>query len=258
VTDADDRLDELIRRANPVAEERVALPADEPAAQFVYEQITGTPYGGRRPRRPRLPWVIAALVALTGLGGGVAYATLTPGHVTRRVFVLCYGEDGLHTPAVGVLSADNGPIAACAGAWETGQVGHGPVPLLAACVAPSGTAAVFPSAPGTDICAQLGLARLGSGSAPGTSAPTSTTLASGNFIEARDAIIASLREACLDSSAATATVRQILDSAGVHWTVAVPTPFAPDRPCASPAFDEDNDRVLLIGIPASDFPSTTG
>ena len=136
----------------------------------------------------------------------------------------------------------------CSAAWAAGHVGRGPTPLLAACVAPTGVAAVFPSAPGANVCEQLGLSILpiagGAATIPG---PATTEPAV--FLQVRDAIVQSLLNACLDQATAAATVEKILSRSGLAWTVTVPTPFPSNRPCASPAFDESRRQVILVGIP---------
>jgi len=254
VSDPTDRLDDLLSRANPVDEARLPPPVDHPGAQLLYEQITGTPYaGGPRRSRRRFGTLIAAIAALAVAGGGVAFAGLTPGHVTNHLSVECYAEDSLSGPAVSATASAAGPIVSCASAWAAGHVGRGPVPLLVACVAPTGIAAVFPSAPGAEVCAQLHLTPLAAPNAPvsaSTSSPAATTSLA-LFDQVRAGIVASLLNSCLDAPAASATVRAILTNAGLPWTVAVPTPFPPDRPCASPAFDETRRQVLLVGIPLS-------
>jgi hypothetical protein len=251
MTDPAPDLDELLRRANPVDETRLPLPVDDLRAQLLYEKITGTPYaGGKRSSRRRFGTFMAAIAALVVLGSGAAYAGLRAGHVSTHLTVECYGQDRLDSPGVVVSATVGGPIAACAGAWEAGSVGRGPVPLLAACVAPGGVAAVFPTAPGADVCAQLGLTPVAVGGAATKSlAATSTTSPDDLFVEVRTGIVQSMSNSCLDSPTAKAIVQAILKEAGLAWTVTGPAAFPPDRPCASPAFDEQHQQVILVGIP---------
>jgi hypothetical protein len=249
VTDPSEHLDDLLRRANPVDETRLPLPVDHPPAQMLYEKITGTPYAGAgKPPRRRLGTFMAAIAALVAVGGGAAYAGLRPSRVTTHLSVLCYGQDRLDAPVADVTASAGGPIAACSAAWAAGHVGHGPTPLLAACVAPTGIAAVFPSAPGANVCEQLGLSTLPVAGGAATTLRPPTTEAT-VFFQVRDAIVQSLLNECLDQAAATATIEKILSRSGLAWTVTVPTPFPSNRPCASPAFDETRRQVILVGIP---------
>jgi len=253
--DRDDPLDELLRRANPVEETRLALPAEHAGAQLLYEKITGTPYGGQGVRRRRLGGLMAAIAALAALGGGAAYASLGPHHATERLVVLCYSQARLGTRAAAVSAGVDGPVASCAGAWAAGEVGSGPVPLLVACVATTGVAAVFPSAPGADVCRQLGLAALpASGPTPNETPPTAGPPTTDPLVAMRQAVTQSLGSGCFGSTAAKSTVEQILANIGLHWTVVVPEPFPASRPCASPAFDEIRQQVVLVGIPPTGLP----
>ena len=251
MTDPSDRLDELLRRANPVDEARLPPPVDHPGAQLLYEKITGTPYAGpAKPSRRRLGTLMAAVAALALIGGGVAVAGLTPGHVTNHLSVECYAQDTLSGPATSATASAPGR-SSCANAWAAGHVGRGPLPLLVACIAPTGIAAVFPTSPGANVCAQLHLNPLpaAAGSTSASTAPPTTSNSVALFLQVRAGIVASLANACLDAPTATLTVRAIVTNAGLPWTVTVPTPFPTDRPCASPSFDETHRRVLLIGIP---------
>jgi hypothetical protein len=253
VTDQTPDLDDLLHRANPVEETRLPLPVDHPPAQVLYEKITGTPYAGpAKPSRRRLGTLMAAIAALAVVDGGAAYAGLRPSKVSAHLSVVCYSQDRLDARAASVTATAGGPIAACAAAWAAGNIGQGPVPLLAACVAPTGIASVFPTAPGANVCAQLGLAPLPAtavGVATTTSSAASTTDTVDVLLQARDAIVNSLLGQCLDAPSAKAIVADILRRSGLPWTIVVPNPFPPDHPCASPAFDETGRRVLLIGIP---------
>jgi hypothetical protein len=250
VNDPTDHLDDLLRRANPVDEARLPLPVDDPQAQLLYEKITGTPYAGRPKRSARrFGTFMAAIAALAAIGGSVAYASLRPGHVTAHLSVECYGQDSLDSPAVSVSAGPGGPIVACADAWAAGHVGRGPVPLLAACVAPTGIAAVFPTAPGANVCAQLNLTPLATASASTAPRALTTTATVDLFLQVRAAVVAGLSVACLDGATAMVTVKKIVADAGLEWSVTEPTPFPADRPCASPAFDEARREIILVGIP---------
>jgi hypothetical protein len=259
--DAD--LDQLLEASNPVREEEFPLPADSPSAQFLYEKITGIPYAGTTSRRLRRPWFgpgLAAFLAILGLGvgGAYAYATITQ-HVTEKLAVTCYAGANLQTEAVQVIADSAGPVSTCAKAWAAGHVGVGPPPLLVACVTPQGVAAVFASAPGADVCGQLGLPPLPAGAnnlhSPASTVPTSTTVAVGTLLPSlRDTIITEMQTRCLTAADANATVTGLLAKAGVHWAVVVPAPFPAGHPCASPGFDEAKSRGILTGIPPPAHP----
>jgi hypothetical protein len=112
----------------------------------------------------------------------------------------------------------------------------------------TGPIGVFPAArPDDDLCRRLGLSSFAaptSGVAPPTPADP--------LVAMRDTVVAALRRSCVNGADAQALVRQALDRAGLRdWTVSVTTPFTPDRPCASPGFDEPGRRVLIVPIPTS-------
>jgi hypothetical protein len=261
VSDTDHELDNLLRAANPVDEGRLPMPSESPAAQLLYEKITGTPYSGTA-RRARKRWLgpgLAALIAVAAGGGIAAYAISS--HVSTHLTVTCYAAPSLDSHALAVRVEAAGAVATCSRAWAAGRVGTGPTPLLVACGTPQGAAAVLPSAPGGDICGQLGLPALAAGAASLTSttpatAPPSTTAAAAGTIPAAisDAIIVDLRSACVSSADAELAITKLLAKAGVAWTVVTPTPFPAGRPCASPAFDEADKQVVLTGVPPLSAP----
>lgn len=255
MSDHEPDLDQLLEATNPVDENRLPLAAESPTAQLLYEKITGTPYGGKPSRASRRRWLgpgLAALIAAGGIGGATAYAVAN-NHVTQRLAVACYAGPSEQSEQVAVNAESDGPVATCTHAWEQGHVGSGPVPLLVACVTPQGVAAVFPSAPGADLCSQLGLPSLPAGAtslnATTTSAPNTTLPAHTLSPTLENAIISQLRATCLTASQAQASLTAILTKAHTGWTVIIPTPFPPGRPCASPGFDEPTRQVILTGIP---------
>ena len=259
MTAPDRNLDDLLRAANPIAEDQLPLPSESPTAQLLYEKITGTPYAGSpvvaasRVRRRR--WLgpgVAALLALAGGGAAGAYAVATRLHT--HLAVSCYAGPSLQSTVLAVAAGPEGPVTACARAWDKGSVGPGPTPLLVACLTPQGVAAVFPSAPGADICGQLRLPPLPAGAASldttTTAASAPTTATPGTLPpDLRDAVVANLRATCLPAAEAELTITKLLAKAGVAWTVVTPTPFPNGHPCASPGFDEGNHRVVLSGVP---------
>lgn len=261
MTDSDRELDDLLRAANPVDEGGLLMPSESPSAQLLYEKITGTPYSGR-PRPARRNWMGRGLAALIAVAGGSAVAAYAiSSHVTTHLAVTCYAAPALQSHRLVVQAEAAGPVATCSRAWADGRLGTGPVPLLVACATPQGVAAVLPSAPGADVCGQLGLAALPAGAAslssttPPTAALTLPTNAAGTLpLAVRDAIIDNLGSTCASSAQAELAITKLLAKANVNWTVFTPTPFPAGRPCASPGFEEDAKRVVLTGIPPISAP----
>jgi hypothetical protein len=262
MTDTDAQLDRLLAEINPVDTALLPLPVESLEAQALYARITGNPYAGRAPKRHRRAWIvpgIAAIVAFLGLGAGGAYAGFFSSHNVTRLAVLCYSGDNLRSTAVPVTQGSDGPLSACRDAWEIGHVGEGKTPdLLAACVNPEGVTAVFPSAVGANVCAQLGLPVSTAGvlssrsTAGSTSAPQSGALPPG----LQQAIISQLQSQCMGVKQAETSLSQLLTNAGVHWRVVVGGEFSSARPCASPGFDEPDRHLVITGIPRQ--PGQTG
>lgn len=255
MTDPERDIDSLLQAANPVSEEQLPMPSDSPAAQLLYEQITGTPYAGSSRRSSRRRWLgpgLATLVAVTGIGTVAAYSLAN--HLTSHLTVACYAKPDLEGHALAVNADSDGPVAACSRAWADGRFGTGTVPQLVACLAPEGVASVFPSAPGADVCGQLGLPALPAGAAtldttPTTAAPPTTANPESLTVALRDAVVADLQASCLTDSQAELTIDKLFAKAEIKWTVITPTPFPPGRPCASPGFDEAKHQVVITGIP---------
>jgi hypothetical protein len=145
-------IDTLLREADPAA----LVPAPEAhgaTADAILARVL------TRPSR-RLP-VVAALVALVVLAGGVAFALIINDQVDSGRDVMCYSA-----PSVGSLSLvqsadDVIDASVCEGLWVAGvlespSVRLGEVPSLEACVLPSRTLAVFPAADPA-ICDELAL-----------------------------------------------------------------------------------------------------
>jgi hypothetical protein len=261
MSDTDRELDNLLRTANPVDENRLPMPSESPGAQLLYEKITGTPYGGSG-RRVGRRWRGAGLAALlTVAGGGAVAAYAISSHVTTHLAVTCYAAPSLESHALVVQEEAAGPVASCGRVWADGRLGPGPAPLLVACATPQGVAAVLPSAPGADVCGQLGLPALPAGASslstttPPATSTTPATDAAGTLPSAvRDAIINDLRSTCVTSADAALAISKLLAKANSRWTVVTPTPFPTGRPCASPGFDEAGQRVVLTGIPPITAP----
>jgi hypothetical protein len=256
MTEPEPILDLLVTDINPVDQADLELPVESQRAQDLYARITGTPYAGKPPRKNRRPWMtagIAALLLLLGIGAERAYAGFSSNHVAEHLAVLCYSQPYLNSKAAAVNATLDGPIASCAEAWAAGQVGTGKTPLLAACVTHQGVTAVFPSAPGADVCAQNGLEALPAGATSLAAATTTVPAAVANppgslTPQLRDAIVAQLQEHCQSADQAKIAITDLLANGGLHWSV-VEGPFSPARPCASPAFDEQDHKLYLVGIP---------
>lgn len=258
IPDGDGHLDSLLRQANPVSEHDLPLPAESLAAQNLYQRITGSPYAGSPKRdgrlgRRRIIPLIAAALGVAGLGGVTAYA-LNNNTVVHHFALDCYVAPSLSSEAVAVDTQAAGPVSSCAQAWNEGHVGRGPTPLLAACVTPQGVTAVFPTAPGADVCAQLGLAALPAGAdvmpnQSTTTTPPTTVDVGGLSTPLRDAIVSDLQASCVDAAQAQVSIDALLVKTGVAWKVSVPTPFPAGRPCASPGFDEADRTIILTGVP---------
>jgi hypothetical protein len=239
--------DELLWSANPVDESRLFAPAESASAQRLFEKITGVAYqpAPRPPDRRRWRAYVTSVLAAVAIGGGVAYA-VTYGQATKNLNVGCYAQASLQGVVSAVPSHGGDPVGVCRKAWIAGQVGPGgPPPSLVACVLPSGQAGVFPATgPADDVCGRLGLAPIGGPAigSPPTSVPAVFAL--------RDRVVAALQHSCLGGPQAVDLVQTELRRAGLTgWTVTIATPFTPARPCASPAFDEPGQRVLIVPIP---------
>jgi hypothetical protein len=150
-------------------------------------------------------------------------------------------------------------VAACAEKWQEGSFESGTeAPALVECVLDSGVRAVFPTAPGQDVCALLNL--------PPTAPTTSTTApAQGRSPTDLNARIAAFREAvnpqfldspCVEPRAAAVLVRRELDRAGLSdWTIRggeglAGDGFSAERPCATLALRAENREVVLVPAPA--------
>jgi hypothetical protein len=186
---------------------------------------------------------------------------LVGNHVVQRLEVLCYAGPSLHSREVPVQVDLDSFVASCAQAWSAGKVGPGTVPLLVACETPQQAVAVFPSAPGADVCSELGLTVLPPGltnlpaEATTTTSPPATTVPKGTLPPGlQAAIVGQMRSQCMSATVAKATLTALLANARVPWAVVVGA-FPPGRQCASPAFDEAGQRLILVGVPPpSSYP----
>lgn len=244
--------DELLRAANPVDERDLIDAPDSRIAQALFRNITGIPYHPvqKAVRRRRLNIYALSLVGVLAAGAGVSYAVATH-RATRQSVVSCYAEPRLDAHAVEMTGSAADPVAACRGAWAAGHVPGQPAvagQALTACVLPSGLAGVFPDADGT-VCRRLMLTPIDTPLPPAT---TTTGAAGGTDSQTPvtgmiSAVAGRLAGGCLTADQAELAVRGILDQAGLTtWKVTLATAFTPERPCASPGFDELDRRVLII------------
>jgi hypothetical protein len=197
----------------------------------------GGPSGGAR-RRWRLVAGGALVVASLVTAAAVWVVTRPAGNPTR---VACFAAADLDADtAVVAASAGGDPITSCEEVWRNGSFrGWGAVPPLAACVLASGTVGVFPGDP--SLCDRLGLAR---------------HVAEGADWDARvgqlvDGLTSELASpACVDVAVAADLVRERLDQLDLDgWTLIAPATVAPDRPCASVAFDPPAKTITLVPVP---------
>lgn len=233
---------DLLRAANPIDDDRLLDPARSTTARALFEQITGSSYTPAPVRAPRRRWrlYLGALVAISGVGGGVAWA-VTMRHPDKVLTVACYQHADL-TDASVVASDGRNPVDVCRDAWRAGKVGPVTPATLIACVLPGGAAGVFPGKTPTDnICQQLGL----SPAAPPTTGDQTAALAL-----IRDALSGQFQGTCLPLDQASALAQHELAAHQLNdWNVETPTAATPERPCASLAIDEPGHRIILVPIP---------
>lgn len=148
-------------------------PLDAGARQAMYRALRPElrPSRGLGPRRVAVGFVLAGLAAT----GATTYAAF---RTAPDEFVHCYSQESrdfsASFPGTSVMVAGEprpDPVDQCAAVWRDGILRPGlaepqvpeqdlprfEVPRLEACVAPDGTAAVFPGSPGA--CARLELPR---------------------------------------------------------------------------------------------------
>jgi hypothetical protein len=240
---------ELLRELNPVTPEDVTDAASSgEAARALEEILAGTrgaprrwrPRGARIPRLRRRTYLLA-LVPLLGAATAAAWA-LTQG-ATKQLTIGCYASANLQAHTV-VVPAGSGRTAVdtCRGVWRRGDFGPRPTPTLQACVLPSGAIGVFPS-PTQTACTQLHLTPLASTAPPQPTAASALTL--------KKALVhAFITHRCMDKQHAVAVVEAEIRTLGLAgWHVQINGTFTSGRPCASLAFDEQTQHVLLVPLP---------
>ena len=231
---------DILRDNDPVGP--TGLPeATSPPAQALFESITSSepPHGYRRTRRRR--WLVAA-AASVALLAAAAWA------LTRDVTepsVVCYAAADLDSDRVGISTGGVPTVEVCESVWVEGTLTNPTVratetPPLTGCVTDSGELAVFPTDDPT-ICERLGLA---TPTAPPVTSDLAPAVAAQN-----DLVTYMLSQECISVADAERRVQATLDAHGLHdWTVQTQPPH-PQRPCASLAFDNTTQTVLLIPIP---------
>jgi hypothetical protein len=238
---------EELRRLNPVQPDTVHNAASSDEAQRALEDIvSGRRRSGWRTRlrRPRLyrfnrrPYILI-LIPIAGAIAAGAWA-LTHG-ASKHLTIGCYGAANLQAHTV-VVANEGSPVVACRIIWRRGDFGARVVPQLEACVLPSGAIGVFPGPPTT--CRRLKLEPL----APVRVQPRSSA---GAAVRLKKVLVNDfLAHRCENRASALATVKSTIRSVGAGaWTVQVNGSFSSKRPCASLAFDEPHERVLLVPTP---------
>lgn len=239
---------EILRDVNPVDPADLRGAASSPQAVEALEQIisdTRRRSGRRiavrlRLRRRRRLYILALVPLAAALAAG-AWA-LTRG-ATQQLTIGCYATADLHARTIVVPAGNEPATTTCGAIWQGGEFGSPSSPPLQACVLPSGAIGVFPSST-QDACTQLKLAPV----APIT---TSTRQAEASPLALKGALVHKfLANRCMNEQQATATVQvEIRRLRLTNWRVRTNGRFSSSRPCASLAFDEGQQRVLLVPIP---------
>lgn len=244
---------EILLRSNPVERDRLPEVSESAHGRALLEEIidmaqptTKTPPAPapapapRRFRRSRPPLIpVAAAAAALSLGFTV-YAMNRD--VTEPSGIGCYAAADVDANTVVVGADGRAPVAVCEAVWARGAFGPQETPPLAACVLTTGAVGVFPGGP--DTCEALELAPVDQ-SAYGAEA--------GGFITLRTALVDRfLGAGCVNEQAATDAVREELATQGASgWSVITKSRFTAARPCASLAFDAEDQKVILVPIPPS-------
>lgn len=233
---------ERLRAADPAK----GLPfagADDPYAQDLYEEIVkwspgAPPIRDMRPQRRRMVAMVGAVLLMAA-----AYVVLRP--VTEPLTVGCYQSPALESHIVVVPAPVSGDsVDVCVPLWESdGELGRemegAPPPALQACVLDSGTVGVFPTASGSQVCADLGLAM------PDPASQDANRV----VVEMSDGLIATFLDRCVPLDEARLTAQEALSRHDLEgWEVVADQEFTVERPCASLAFDVPNKAIRLVPI----------
>jgi hypothetical protein len=237
---------ETLRRINPVDPNTLAEPAHSRQALDTMECILRgdvSPAERRRFRwfrtlgyeRRRRVYVVP-VVAAAVLGAATLAWALSRGP-TQHLSIGCYAAIDLQGRAAVVPASEASPVETCEQLWLDGAFGK-PPPPLEACVLASGAVGVFPSPEG-DSCQRLNLAPVPAGSEQPSA-----------VVELQDALVDAFLAQCLSESQARRMVQDELTRLDLEdWRVVTSGRFTSARPCASPAFDEEQRKVGLVPIP---------
>lgn len=193
----------------------------------------------QRKRRLRR-WIITFIAVLAGLGGGtVAWALAHRERATDPTSVECHQTAVIDGSLLVIDSDGSDPVAQCASAWPTLRPASGAVPVLAACRASNGNAAVFPGSP--QVCAALGLPML------------DPTLSDDDelFLVFKERLTtAVLDRGCIDPADLDQLAAGLLAESGlVDWRVKIEGPFTAAQPCGSLQFDEPSRTIYILPLP---------
>lgn len=241
---------EILASLDPVDPARLRGAGASPRARATLESILEQPTPVapglsnrlRRPTRRRRRIYLAAAVAVAAVAAGTAWA-LTTG-VSQSLTIGCYAAPTLTARTIVLPAGNASATQTCRTAWQQGEFGSVRTPQLQACVLPSGAVGVFPAA---DACQRLKLAPLTTERHRGHRKQHE----GGSAIALKNSLVhAYLGHRCLSRSAGLRLAKdeiQTLRMAG--WRVRIATPFTHQRSCASYAFDEQQQLVLVIPMP---------
>lgn len=234
-------------RGDPFDRLRAADPAkmgDRETASMDPERIFRQVVASTRPsplrarRRRRILVLVGAVFLIAA-----AYVVFRP--VTEPLTVACYRAADLDADILVVdAPAAGDPVDVCRPQWSPegefgAELGDGPAPDLRACVLESGAVGVFPTASGSQVCADLGLA------VPASDSPEENQA----VIELRDELVDAFLEECLSVEEARTRVVEAVARHGLEgWQVTVSQSFTEEQPCASLAFDVPAETIELVPV----------
>jgi hypothetical protein len=236
VTDRDDPFERL-RAADP-ARRAVPMPALDRERIFRQVVTSGRPDPLRVSQRRRMLALVGAVFLMAA-----AYVVFRP--VTEPLTVACYGAADLDADIVVVEARTvDDLVESCRPLWRAdgefgAQLDGGPPPDLQACVLDTGAVGVFPTAAGSQVCDDLGLAL------PASDSPEQNQA----VIELRDELVDAFLAECLGVEEARVRVEEALVRRGLDdWQVIVTQAFTEERPCPSLAFDVPAQTVELVPV----------
>jgi hypothetical protein len=240
---------DVLKGLDPLADDpNPADPESHEAARMlarILEEGAGSAGSAHAGSRWRRHWrlivgggCVGALVA-----GIAAWAVVSVRQADDPLTVACYSAPALERTDIVVLTAnDVGPLELCQRPWVDGTFATGAsgVPPLVGCTRRDGVAMVFPG-DGPQLCDQLGLDRLDTGSDPEAQA----------VVEFQDRVTSRLLDrGCLTPAEVAAVVREELDGAQLSgWTVDERFPFTDAEPCGSIAIEPANRTVWIDPLP---------